>query len=559
MKKYIAVLLPIFLCILTLLPLNSFFTPGLPVTHDGRDHVVRIASFYTSLQEGTVIPRWAGNLNWGYGHPILMFLYPFSSYSASLLHFIGFSLVDATKAVFMLGFIGSILSMYVWMQAVWGKRIGFIGALLYGFAPYRFVDLYVRGAIGEHMAFIFPPLIMYFLYILAKNRILRFTYIKIIGLSLSFAFFILSHNAISLMFMPVFGLYFLYLFFSEADKSWKYICFCLVSIALGFGLSSFFWIPAFFEGKYTLRDIVTAGEVMTRFVPFNWFLYSPWNYGGTGTLTKSVGFVQWIGICASCIFLLKLKDVSKKIFLATSLILFVFSLFIMTSASEGIWSRLTILQNFQFPWRFLSITVFLAAVIGGISINRVIRFFEQKVHMKRKTYVLFMAFFVLLGVSTYHMWHPSAYSLDSESSYKGIYPGTTDTGESSPIWSVRFMEHTPSNPMEVIDGEALISLKDRTSTVHEYTIAAQKQTRVVENTLYFPGWKIYVDGLSAGIQFQDPQYRGLMTFWVDEGEHDVKVIFTDTKIRYWANRISTVSLGCVIALGIIVLICKRKK
>lgn len=158
MKKKIFLIL---LLILSFVPLTSLFHPGLPLTHDGPDHVARIANFYQALKEGIIVPRWAANLNWGYGHPILMFLYPLPSYIAFFFHFLGFSLVDSTKLVFGVSFIGSVLAMFLWLNAEWGPVSGFIGALLYGFAPYRFVDLYVRGAIGEHMAFVFVPLILY--------------------------------------------------------------------------------------------------------------------------------------------------------------------------------------------------------------------------------------------------------------------------------------------------------------------------------------------------------------------------------------------------------------
>ena len=112
----------ILLLVISLLPLLTLFRPGLPVTHDGQDHVARIANFYRSLSEGNLIPRWAANLNWGFGHPILMFLYPLPSYVASLFHFLGFSLVNSTKIVFGLSFTLSGLAMYLWGKEAWGKN-----------------------------------------------------------------------------------------------------------------------------------------------------------------------------------------------------------------------------------------------------------------------------------------------------------------------------------------------------------------------------------------------------------------------------------------------------
>mgnify|MGYP001590198170 FL=1 len=87
MKGNHLLLILVGICVVPLLDLLHL---GLPIAHDGQDHVARIANFYQNLTEGNIIPRWAGNLNWGYGHPILEFLYPFPSYFASFFHFLGY-------------------------------------------------------------------------------------------------------------------------------------------------------------------------------------------------------------------------------------------------------------------------------------------------------------------------------------------------------------------------------------------------------------------------------------------------------------------------------------
>lgn len=155
--------------LLGFIPLLPLLHPGLPVTHDGQDHVARIANFYQSLSEGNIIPRWAGNLNWGYGHPILMFLYPLPSYLSSLFHFLGFSFVDSIKITFGLSYILSGVAMFLWIRNVFGEKAGVLAGILYMYAPYRFVDLYVRGAIGEHVAFLFAPLVFYFIFKISRK------------------------------------------------------------------------------------------------------------------------------------------------------------------------------------------------------------------------------------------------------------------------------------------------------------------------------------------------------------------------------------------------------
>jgi len=534
------------LFLLLIIPLFDLFHPGLPVTHDGQDHVARIANFYQNLQEGNVIPRWAASLNWGYGHPILMFLYPLPSYSASLFHFLGFSFVDSVKIVFGLSFILSGLTMFLWLRSLFPSTVAVIGSLLYTFVPYRFVDLYVRGAIGEHVAFIFPPLVLYFLYKLSK----KYSYWYLVGGAFSVGGLILAHNAISLMFLPIIVLYVIYLAWKIGWQK-KFILYASLIIVLGFGLAAFFWAPAFFEGKYTLRDIVTGPEALSRFLPFSDFIYGPWSYGGTGQFTAQIGILHWVLILFSIplgIHLFKKKN-KEWIIIFVLLIIFAFTLYLMTASSKPIWQTITTLQKFQFPWRFLSLTVFLSAVIGSFVVNFLLNLKILK-SSNRKIYVAVLFIFIVLFLNK-NYWHAKDYLYKNENFYSGIYLSTTDTGESSPIWSVRFMENLPKAHIEVLEGEANIKENYRSSTNHSYSILATSKAKFRENTLYFPGWKVFVDGKESPIEFQDYNNRGLMTFWVEKGEHGVGIRFEETKLRIFANLISIMSLLAVFSLGIL--------
>lgn len=521
------------LVVISLMPLLDLLHPGLPKGHDTPDHVARIANFYQSLSEGNFIPRWAANLNWGYGHPILMFLYPLPSYIASLFHAIGFSFVDSTKLAFAGAYIASLLAMYLFASTAWGALPGLFAAVLYGFAPYRFVDLYVRGAIGEHVAFIFPPLIFYGLLTMAKNhRGISGGVITALGM----AGLILSHNAIALMMLPLIALYTIYLYIFKTKRSPNYLLLSTFYLLLGFALGAFFWMPAFFEGKYTLRDIVTKGDFTARFVPWQWFFVSPWNYGGGNEFTKEIGLLQWLSIISAFIIFFRIKSRRVKWFIGGSLVSIVLSLWLMTDSAGFVWEKFTLLQKFQFPWRFLTIAVLLSSLLGGFVVSHI---------PKKFTVPVVIGFVGLIFLSTRGMWSAKEYMVRNDDFYHGIYEGTTDTGESSPIWSVRFMEHRPKAMYEAIEGEAMIESRFRNSTRHEFTVSAKTDARIVDNTLYFPGWSVLVDDQKIPVEFQDPTYRGLMTFRVPAGEHRIVVDFGETKLRKMAN---VLSLGGLIIL-----------
>ena len=157
------------------------------------------------------------------------------------------------------------------------------------------------------------------------------------------------------------------------------------------------------------------------------------------------------------------------------------------------------------------------------------------------------------------MWKPKAYLHKPESFFSGVYDSTTDTGESSPIWSVRFMEHRPDQPMDSSLGHMLITPTKRTTTVHDYTVTVTgSDGRVVENTLYFPGWTVYVDGVRTEIQYQDPAYRGLITFAVPSGAHTIHIVFEDTKLRKLATLVSEVNIGLMVIAAIGVCLWKKR-
>ncbi len=521
--------------LLSALPLVSLFHPGLPWTHDGQDHVARMANFYLNLTQGNFIPRWAPNLNWGYGHPILEFLYPLPSYIASVFHFIGFSLVDSAKAVYGLGMVLSLIFMYLWLSQFTSKYASFFGAFLYTYAPYRFIDLYVRGDIGENLAFAFVPIVLFFIYRLYKKDDYRY----VIGGSLSLAFLILAHNAIALIFVPFIFFYSVYLVYISKNRKSLAINLSSVIVA-GFILSAFFWIPGLLEGKYTLRNIVTKNSYIGRFAYLQQLIYGPWNYGQTGQFTLQLGIFQWISLIVSPIFAWKyFKTKDKKFWLIISLILYtLFAIFIMLPVSNFLWARIMLLQNFQFPWRFLAITVFSTAVLGAFLID----------FLPKKYAIYFIALFILVAlfISKDYM-APKGYLYKPVSFYTGIYNGTTDTGESSPVWSVRFMLDKPKAHLQVLDGKAQIKEVKRISTKHVYSVKVDKDTYFAENTLYFPGWEINANGVPLNIEFQNENYRGIMTFHLTPGNYIVEVQYTETKLRLLSDIFS--GLGLVTLLG----------
>lgn len=522
--------------LLSLLPLYPLLHEGMFTGHDSESHVARLVAFYQSLSEGNLVPRWAGGLNMGFGHPVLMFLYPMSNYLGSLVHFLGFGFADSVKSVFAACFILSGLFMYLFAKEVFGKKAGLIAAALYLFAPYRFVDMYVRAALGEHIAFMFMPLVLYSFYKLIKVQSYKYQVIS----SFSLAFLILSHNAVSLMFVPFLLLFLVVIIFYEKNKL-NAIRYSLTAFTMGFMLSAFFWVPALLEGKYTLRDVLTVSEYTGNFPAFLSLFYSSWSFGGSRELSKQVGITNWIAVAASIFFIIKSrKNDTGKVLIIISLIGFSVAFLLLNRFSEPVWRHITLLQKFQFPWRLLTMSVLTSSVLG-----------TSLLFAGKKQWLITVCIVALTLVISVPFWRVQGYLKYDDTYYIYNYRGTTDTGESSPKWSIRGMEYRPGKKIELIGGKGSVKESFRNTTAHVYKVTAETEIQLLDNTVYFPGWKAYADGVETPIQYQDLNHMGLITFKVPYGTKQVLVRFEDTKLRKISNIVSFVSLLAVFVILVV--------
>ena len=145
MKKVIA-LITIIAVLYAVLPL---FGKNYIPTHDGEYHIIRFWQFAKMLSSGYVFPRWAPDLNSGYGIPLFMFHYPFPNYIGALFHLFGISFVDSFKLELAFGYLMAVFACFLWLSRLFRLFAAFVGTVIFSVIPYWFVDIYVRGSVGE--------------------------------------------------------------------------------------------------------------------------------------------------------------------------------------------------------------------------------------------------------------------------------------------------------------------------------------------------------------------------------------------------------------------------
>ena len=170
------------------------FPKGIYQTHDAQANIARFAAYFKSFTNLQIPPRWAEDLNYGYGSPIFIFYYPLPGYISSALHFLGVDFTNSFKILTSLSLILSAFSFYLWSSILFKPKIALFASLIYALSPYHLLDLYVRGDIGELLALSIIPLVFFFLEKIFKKPSIR----NISICAITYALVLLSHNSVRL-------------------------------------------------------------------------------------------------------------------------------------------------------------------------------------------------------------------------------------------------------------------------------------------------------------------------------------------------------------------------
>jgi len=195
--KYVALLL-------ALPALWPLVRPGFFVSDDGLFHVYRVAALADAWRHGVLYPRLFPEFGFGYGQAVLNFYAPLSYAPAALLALAGINPATAIELTIALGFLLAALAMYGFGRTIGGPAGGVLAAVAYTCFPYHLADAYVRGAVPEHFAFIFPPLILWGTTAVFRGKRPR---AALLWTALAWAGLIFTHNLTALLMAPTWAAY----------------------------------------------------------------------------------------------------------------------------------------------------------------------------------------------------------------------------------------------------------------------------------------------------------------------------------------------------------------
>ncbi|RIK51825.1 hypothetical protein DCC61_01230 [Candidatus Microgenomates bacterium] len=510
---------------------SSLLRPGWYLSHDGIFHIYRTEEALSMLKLGHFPLRWAGNFDQGFGIPLFSFVYPLPYYLSSLLSVV-IGTMWSLKAVTIASYLFGGLGMYLLLSSR-GRSFGLFGALIFLLTPYQFLNIFVRGTLGETLAIGLMPWVLYSYQNLKKNNTkLRWYH------PLPLAGVLLAHNFLGILFAA-----FMFGYMITNKTSLKR---ALASLLISFGIGAFFIIPMITQKNllysFAYKDLTFRFD--QHFIALKQLLYSKWDYwyslpGDNDGMSFQLGLAQLslalLGILA---IIWKFPTLSNLYLILA----YLGTIFLMHTKSYFIWDSLPLLQSVQFPWRFL----FMPLILTPLLASQALLSFQSK-----KFRYLLMLFFVVLAFINIRNYRNPQQFLDNKE-YTDLYrlyynkTSTTFRTEILPKWSVPH-ERYKNDELLVNSGNMTIDALSHDPlkinvTINNKPDSSEGRVTILRN--YYPGWRVTIDN-SKQIEIQ-PTEDGMIMLKPELGVHNYKIKMSSTPVELLSN---TVSLLSVLTLG----------
>ena len=520
---------------------NPFYT-----SHDGFTHTARIMAYYEALKDGQFPPRWATKFSGNLGSPIFVYSYPLPYFLGSLLHFGRVHYQDSFRLVLGGGYLLSGLTAFWWLSKRFGKVAGLVGAVFYLWAPYRFLNIYVRAALAESFAYTFIPLVFLAIDQLFTNYEKKWWYLLVFSAS----GLLLSHNLVAAMFLPAALL--LIAVYTVFLKKVYHGLISIFAIVMAFLMSSFIYLPDLFERGYVHFD-EGISYWQNHFVAWWQLIRSHWGYGFDfpGTVNDDMSFQLGLTqILVTGLLALLLGWLIKKKHFKFKSVVNVEGLFFLTLLGGAIflmldeplivplWKVLPFIKTIiDFPWRFLGMTVIAFSFLAAYFI-----------HLTKNSKILATVLVALVIIANRNHVHINEALSFTDQEIEGYHgTSTAESNEYNPIW------HKSNDlPGDLVTANAVNNALGMKVTLPIASTGARL------NRFYFPKTSIYRDGneLKLGRDYEiisqktDSKFDDTGLIWLNKplaGEYLVK--FEETPLRKLANILS-LTVFSIISLGL---------
>lgn len=494
--------------------------PGLPMLHDSNPHIARMIAFHTALLDHQFPPMWAKEILGGIGSPVMMLNYQLPYFATEGIHRIGYSFFDSYKIALGLSLVISGALMFLALSQKYDHVSAILGALIYSLAPYRFLDIYVRGALGESLTFIFPPLLIW-----------GFARSSLPILILGWAGLFLTHPLASAAFSAFYLGYVLWV--GKKSLMAARLKMFFISFGIALLLASFNLLPTLALTKLTYYS-PELSDTLLMFPSFQQLIHSKWGYGvslpGTNDgMSFEIGYVQWAMMLAGVFVWLKSKDKELRYLLLAMAV----CLFFILPISIPVYKLFSLGKIIDFPWRLILCIVYGSGYVGALCLSKIK---SQKIRITIAAVLSTILIVLALPIAHTNMyWHKpiSWFARETGDSYGEYAPLTRESRDSSPFWK----------RAEFVSGQGEIETLIDQSNLQRYRIKAKSNGVVRINTTYFPGWILPANCHVTKRTLTHIDDSGLVGCNVEPGESIVEIKFVAPTVQRVGNLVTLLGIG----------------
>lgn len=361
--------------------ITLFLIPNMSRGHDLAFHLSRISAIKDNLKLGImggyIYPNYLG----GYGYGNGLFYPDLFLYIPAFFSYLGLSVITSYKLFLLLISFCSVGAMYICVKEISkNKKSALISSFIYGFASYHLIDMFTRAALGETLAFVFAPIIIYGMYEIIYGDYKKF-YILTIGMS----GLILSH-LISTYLIGIVLVIMCLVNIKKLFKEKKRILYLVLAALATVCLTAYFIFPMLeqmLSGKFIFNNLDETSKLLERSLPI-WSIFIEFPYHVLRKL--------WIptGIGIGFIVLIYYYFKNFKNYDKFTHFCFITAMILLICATNIFpWNLFqNILSPIQFPWRFYFISVLLLSVGSGLMLSKSTK------DINKRARVLFILFLI---------------------------------------------------------------------------------------------------------------------------------------------------------------------
>lgn len=479
-------------------------------------------SYRDALWQGAIFPHWLANVNVGLGSVVFYNLSPLVFHITAIVS-APFALSDMHQYLFGIYFsqVFGAWAMWYWMRGHYDGRISLLGAAVFTFVPYKWMDIYQHFTLGLCFGIAFLPL-----WFLAAEHIRKPRGIVLYGLAAALTFYAHALTVISVG--PLVVAYALH----RNHWQWK----PLVKPLLLANLLAFCLVAAYLGAVFTATS---------------WLHIERWSDANFNPVNNLYHIDDFIG-CYALIFIWltyrarhflvdSARCGSLRFWSVALIILYV----IATPLSYPLWANIPAMNVFQFP--FPRLQPGMAVITALLCIALLARGKREYNIAVIAVYALFTVI-ILVHLSLVYKRPRDVNMLVHELAVQNrIIPG--------PIHYPRWTPITPNNLLlghkkykamslvEVKDGEASVedTIKSDGKISLHVKVESASATMVVSQ-FYLPAWQAQEGGKPLEIS---PYSDGLITLELPKGEHQVELAITKSVLERIGDALTLCALAVV--------------